>query len=474
MDKTVKEIRMRFCDFDQGHVFKFWEILSEDERIKLLQQTKYIDLEYLSEIFRSVLHERRSDHDFLLNIQPAKFVKFPNSEADWLKCGDIAHVGAQKIREGKVAIFTVAGGHSTRLGCLIPKGMVPITPIKKKSMFQVFAEKILVAEKKYEQKFHWIILTSDKTHNETIEFFGKKNSFGIENVHFIKQGLMPAIDFDGKIIMEARDRIAMHPNGHGGALKALGQSGMLAMLENAGVDTVSYFQVDNPLVRCIDPYLIGIHVKNQAQITSRMVKKLYPEEKVGVFCEHGGKMHVVEYSDLPKECAMARTSTGELQFCAGNTAIHVFDVQFIRRFNGDDIQSEIPYHMAKKVIPTIDNLGEPFTPNVSNGIKLEMFIFDAFPFADLSVIVESDRSEIFSPLKNSEGMDSPKTCKQDQLRLFAHWLLQAGADIPTDATGLPPFDIEISPMFADNERDFMKKWEKLENKPAIGPGQYIE
>jgi UDP-N-acetylglucosamine/UDP-N-acetylgalactosamine diphosphorylase len=474
MDRTAKEMRMRFCDHGQGHVFKFWEILSEDEQSKLLQQAKGIDLDYLSKIFHNVLHERRSDPDFWSKIQPAKFIKFPNSETDWLRWKEISRLGEQKIRDGKVAIFTVAGGHGTRLGGSSPKGMTPITPIKRKSLFQVFAEKIRAAEKKYEIQFHWIILTSDKNHNETMEFFGKHDSFGIENIHFIKQGLMPAIDFDGKIIMEARDRIAMHPNGHGGALKALGQSGTLAMLENVGVDTLAYFQVDNPLVRCVDHYLIGLHEKNQAQITSRMVKKIYPEEKVGVFCEQNDRGCVIEYSDLPKEFADARTSTGDLQFCSGNIAIHVFGVKFVRRFNGETIQSEIPYHVAKKVIPTIDNLGEPVVPSTPNGLKLEMFIFDAFPFAERSVVVESRRGEVFSPLKNADGLDSLKTCKNDQLRLFAHWLLQAGADIPTDATGLPPFDIEISPMFADNEKDFMKKWAKLENKPAIGPGQYIE
>jgi UDP-N-acetylglucosamine/UDP-N-acetylgalactosamine diphosphorylase len=204
------------------------------------------------------------------------------------------------------------------------------------------------------------------------------------------------------------------------------------------------------------------------------VKKLYPEEKVGIFCEHGGKTYVIEYSDLPKEYAAARVPTGDLQFCAGNVGIHIFDVQFIKRFNGADAHSEIPYHMARKIIPAVDSLGEPFVPTIPNGIKLEMFIFDTFPFAERSIIVESRRSEVFSPLKNTDGLDSLKTCKQDQLRLFAHWLLQAGADIPTDSTGLPPFDMEISSMFADNEKDFMKKWAKLENKPAIGPGQYIE
>ncbi len=474
MDNTAKEIRMRFCDYGQEQVFKFWEILSADERLRLLQQAKSIDLDYLSKIIHSVLHERVTDPNVYEGIQPANFIKRPNSATDWIRWSEIVKLGEQKIRAGKVAIFTVAGGQGTRLGCVIPKGTTPITPIKKKSLFQVFAEKIRSAEKKYECQFHWVILTSDRNHNETIEFFGKNGSFGLENVHFIKQGLMPAIDFSGKILMEARDRISMHPNGHGGALKALGQSGMLAMLENIGVDTISYFQVDNPLVRCVDPYLIGVHEKNKAQITSRMVKKLYPEEKVGIFCEKDGQLCVVEYSDLPKEYSSTKSETGDLKFCSGNVGIHLFNMQFVKRFSGANIQSEIPYHVAKKVIPTIDNLGEPIVPDSPNGIKLEMFIFDAFPFANNNIVVESKRSEIFSPVKNVDGLDSPKTCKQDQLRLFAHWLLQAGADIPTDASGLPPFDIEISPTFADNEKDFLKKWAALEIKPAIGPGQYIE
>ncbi len=473
MDNTAKEIRKKFYDYGQEHVFKFWEILSKDSQLKLLQQAKAIDLEYLKKIVNSVLFERTVSNS-LNDIQPANFIKFPNSETDWLRWKDTVRLGEQKIRDGKVAVFTVAGGQGTRLGCVIPKGTLPVTPIKKKSLFQLFAEKIRASEKKYETQFHWVILTSDRNHNETIEFFGKNNSFGLENVYFIKQGLMPAIDFDGKILMEAKDKISMHPNGHGGALKALGQTGTLTMLENIGVDTISYFQVDNPLVRCVDPYLIGIHEQNKAQITSRMVKKLFPEEKMGVFCEQNGQIKVVEYSDLPKEYAMAKTETGDLKFCSGNVGIHVLDVSFIKRFNGANIQSEIPYHVAKKIIPTIDNLGEPIVPEQPNGIKLEMFIFDAFPFASKNIIVESKRSETFSPVKNMDGLDSPKTCQQDQLRLFSHWLLQAGADIPTDASGLPPFDIEISPMFADNEKDFLKKWSSLEAKPAIGPGQYIE
>jgi UDP-N-acetylglucosamine/UDP-N-acetylgalactosamine diphosphorylase len=474
IDKQSKALRLHFYEYGQEHVFKFWEILSSDEQSQLLQQVKSIDLDYLSKVIDSVLHGGPKQARRTGSLSPARFVKFPNSEVDWQKWEEAVAIGDQKIMEGKVAAFTAAGGEGTRFGSVTPKGMLPVTPIKKKTLFQVFAEKIRAAERKYDTAIHWIVMTSERTHNETIEFFGKNNSFGVMNIHFVKQEQMPSITYEGKIIMETKSRIAMHPDGHGGSLKALGKSGLLTMLENLGIEILSYFQIDNPLVRCIDPYFIGLHTKNQAQVSARMVKKLYPEEKVGVFCESQEKCYVIEYSDLPKEQAMLRDAEGNLVFCAGNTAIHLLDVQFIKRFNGKDINSEIPYHVAKKIIPTINSLGEPTLPQSSNGLKLEMFLFDTFPFAEKVIILESDRLSNFSPIKGMEGLDSMKTCLQDQAKLFASWLLAAGIDIPADANGLPPFDLEISPMFADNKHDFLKKWTALENKPAVAPGQYIE
>ncbi|MDR1401722.1 MAG: UTP--glucose-1-phosphate uridylyltransferase [Puniceicoccales bacterium] len=474
IDKQAKELRLQYCNYGQEHVFKFWEILPSEKQVQLFQQAKNLDLDYLSKIIRNAISETPPPGKRFGSIIPAKFVRFPNSETDWQKWREAIAIGEQKIRDGKVAAFTTAGGEGTRLGCIAPKGILSATPLKKKSLFQVFAEKIKSAERNYETSIHWIIMTSERTHNETIEFFGKNNSFGVENIHFVKQGQMPAITCEGKIIMESTSRIAMHPDGHGGSLKALGKSGLLTMLENMGIEILSYFQIDNPLVRCIDPYFIGMHVKNQSQMSSRMVKKLYPDEKVGVFCESKGKIYVIEYSDLPKEQAMLKDQDGNLMFCAGNTAIHLLDVQFIKQFNGKDISSEIPYHIAQKTISTINELGDPINPQVSNGLKLEMFLFDILPFAERTIILESERASNFSPIKHLEGMDSLKTCMQDQLRLFASWLLAAAVDIPTDSNGLPPFDIEISPMFADNKHDFLKKWEKLDPKPTIAAGQYIE
>ena len=473
-DNQAKELRLYFCKYKQEHVFKFWEILSEQERANLIYQAKALDLEYLSAVINNALHRNHSKDTSFAPISPAKFIKYPNSVVDWQKWKDTIELGENIIRAGKVAAFTAAGGEGTRLGYSVPKGMLSVTPIKHKSLFQIFAEKIRYAEHKYDVRIPWIVMTSEQTHNETIEFFGKNDSFGVEDLHFIKQGQMPAISYDGKIIMETRSKIAMHPDGHGGSLKALGRSGMLAMLEERGIEILSFFQVDNPLVRCIDPYLIGLHVQNKAQVSSRMVKKLYPEEKVGVFCEQNGRCRVIEYTDLPREQAVMRDSSGNLVFCSGNIGVHLLDVRFMKQFNGKNIKSEISYHIAKKVIPTIDNFGECVTQQSPNGLKLEMFIFDAFPRAEKTIIVESKRLSNFSPIKNREGLDSMKTCLHDQLKLCVKWLQAAGADIPSDANGVPPFDVEISPLFADNKYDFVDKWSKLQTKPVIAAGQYIE
>jgi UDP-N-acetylglucosamine/UDP-N-acetylgalactosamine diphosphorylase len=348
-----------------------------------------------------------------------------------------------------------------------------VTPVKGKSLFQVFAEKIRFAEKRYGHHIHWFIMTSDRNHNETIEFFGKNDSFGLTNVYFIRQRQLAAVDMKGKIMLEDKGRIAMHPDGHGGAFRAFVASGAGAMLEAQGVDVISYFQVDNPLVCAIDPYFIGFHEKNNSQMSSRMVLKQYPEEKMGVFCSLYGRTAVIEYMDFPMERAIDRDRSGTLRFKAGNIGVHIFNSNFFRLLGTDMSGRPLPLHAAKKKIPTIDGSGKMIDPSTPNGIKFETFIFDALQFAERAIVVEGNRREIFSPVKNSVGLDSPETCRQDQVRLFSKWLVEAGSDIPIDATGRPPFNIEISPLFADNERDFLMKWNHLENRPAIASGSYI-
>jgi UDP-N-acetylglucosamine/UDP-N-acetylgalactosamine diphosphorylase len=292
-------------------------------------------------------------------------------------------------------------------------------------------------------------MTSHANHEQTEAFFAERRFFGLDRarVHFFRQGRMPAVDFSGRILLAAKDCIAMSPDGHGGSMRALERSGVLDLMRSAGIDTITYFQVDNPLVRCVDPEFIGWHLLHGAEMTAKMVPKAYTEEKLGHFCLQHGRLVVIEYSDLPLE--MQREidpQTGRLRYLAGSIAIHILDREFVRRMaagSGAGDGPVMPFHRADKKIATIDPDGNPVQPVRQNGAKFEMFVFDALPFARNGLVIETRRADDFSPVKNAEGMDSPRTAREDLLRQYARWLKGVGAWVETVPVGhvrsLPAF-----------------------------------
>jgi UDP-N-acetylglucosamine/UDP-N-acetylgalactosamine diphosphorylase len=217
-------------------------------------------------------------------------------------------------------------------------------------------------------------------------------------------------------------------------------------------------------------------------MTSKMVPKAYAEEKVGHFCTQRARLVVVEYSDLPTAMQRETDAAGRLRYLAGSIAIHVLDREFVRRMarstsSGQASGAEgatLPFHRADKKITTIDVAGQPVKPAKANGVKFEMFVFDALPFARNPVVIETLRADDFSPVKNAEGSDSPRTCRDDQLRQFARWLKAAGAAVATDATGRPGPAVEVSPLFGYDEDSFAEAWSKLPVKPAVVEGLYLE
>jgi UDP-N-acetylglucosamine/UDP-N-acetylgalactosamine diphosphorylase len=370
----------------------------------------------------------------------------------------------------------VAGGQGTRLGYDGPKGTFGVTPLKKKPLFQVFAEKIRAVGLRYGKPLHWFIMTSHANHEQTEAFFVANRYFGLDRkrVHFFRQGRMPAVDFAGKILLETQDSLALSPDGHGGSLRALNRSGALDVMKAEGIDTISYFQVDNPIVRCVDPAFIGFHLLNRSEMSSKMVPKAYPGEKVGHFCVQRGKVIVVEYSDMPAAMQQETATDGELRYLAGSIAIHVIDREFARRLatGGDGVA--LPFHRADKKIPTVSAHGVPVKPDKANGIKFEMFVFDALPFAENSIVIETGRKDDFSPVKNAEGVDSPQTARDDQLRQFARWFKSVGVAVDTDGTGLPMSTMEIAPLFGYDADSFAARWQSLPMKPEIKDGLYLE
>lgn len=475
MTTALHPLIAAFQQAGQGHVFAHFHELDVAEQAVLLEDAGEVDLAEVAELNRTLVQANAAAGVDLADLAPAPYEALPKNGGDAADWAEAKAAGEEALRAGRVAAFVVAGGQGTRLGYDGPKGTYPVTPVLKKPLFQVFADKLRAAGVRYGRPLHWFIMTSHINHAATEAFFRENGFFGLAetHVHFFRQGRMPAVGFDGKILLEEKHRIAMSPDGHGGSLRALERSGAVALMKSEGVDILSYFQVDNPLVRFIDPAFIGWHLKTRSEMSSKMVPKAYAGEKVGHFCEQRGRTVVIEYSDLPK--AMQEETdpaTGKLRFIAGSIAIHLLDREFIRRMaTGSDA---LPFHRADKKIPCLDAAGNLVKPEKANGVKFEMFVFDALPFAKNPVVIETDRADDFSPVKNAEGIDSPKTCADDQVRQFTRWANANGAAVPVDATGLPPFAFEVSPTFGYDEDSFAAAWVARADKPAVGAGVVLE
>ena len=460
----------------QRNIFQFFDQLDVSAQTRLISQAEKIDLAELGSLIEEHIISAHSNPTNLIGLEPAPYEARPENGGEASKWEVASAAGSAAIRAGRVAAFTVAGGQGTRLGYDGPKGTFPVTPLTGKSLFQVFAEKIARSGERFSVTIPWFILTSEINNDATISAFEESNFFGLsrDSVNFIVQGLVPAVDYEGNMILNEKGKIAMAPDGHGGSLRALVRSGATDIMRSKGIDVVSYFQVDNPIVQCIDPAFIGFHLIGHSELSSKMVPKAYALEKVGHFCTQNENTIVVEYSDMPEAMQKEINADGSVRFNAGSVAIHLFDRDFIERIGGSAKDSKLPFHRADKRIPYVDKAGVIIKPETANGVKFEMFVFDALPMAKNPVIIEASREDDFSPVKNATGIDSPQTCKEDQLRMFARWLRAAGEYIETDDSGLPKITFEISHLFAADESDFVLQWSALDSKPAITEGLLIE
>ncbi len=466
----------KFARAGQGRVFSFFDTLDQAGRDRLLGQAAEVDLAEVDRLSRTLVAGGGAGIN-LEGLAPALYEPLPERGGDAAQWALARAAGEAALQAGRVAAFTVAGGQGTRLGYDGPKGTFPVTPVKGKSLFQVFAEKILAAGRRHGRPLHWFIMTSHQNHAASEDFFADHGFFGLDRnrVHFFRQGRMPAVDFEGRILLESPSAIALSPDGHGGSFRALDRSGALDLMEKEAIDTLSYFQVDNPLVRCVDASFIGWHLMRHSEMSSKMVPKAYPEEKLGHFCAQAGRLVVIEYSDLPVALQREADSSGRLRYLAGSIAIHVLDRDFVRRMArpAGTGGGTLPFHRADKKVQTIDSAGRPVKPDKPNGVKFELFVFDAIPHARNPVIVETRRSDDFSPVKNAHGVDSPKTCREDQLRQFARWLAENGAAVKADSSGLPSEAMEVSPLFGYDEETFAESWSRLTVKPVPAGGLYL-
>ncbi|MCP4376727.1 MAG: UDPGP type 1 family protein [bacterium] len=452
------ELRHKLQKSGQEHLLGFWDELDTQTSDALLEQLGDINFEQLQEFidqFVTSTPQQNTQDDIT---PPAVLPHKPSGTEQEEFYAQAKARGDELLAQGKVAACVVAGGQGTRLGFDGPKGCFLATPIAKKPLFQVFAEQIHAASNRAGKAIPWYIMTSRINDTQTKAFLRRHHYFGLDpdSVRCFRQGTMPAIGLDGKLLLKKKGSLALSPDGHGGILPALRQSGSLDDMASRGIELISYFQVDNPLVKCIDPLFLGLHDLNQAEMSAKALPKRDPMEKLGNFCLVNGKMSVIEYSDMPEELAVSTDDKGLLKFSAGSIAIHILNRSFVDRLT-EGQRCDLPFHRAEKIVPHIDSSGNKIVPEEPNAIKLEMFIFDALPLANNTVILSTQRDEEFSPIKNAEGLDSPITCLHDQVRRAANWLEEAGVELPLDADGQTAAAIEISPLFADSAKELARK-----------------
>ena len=434
-------LRQRLQQAGQDHIPGWWPRLSESERQALTRQLEALDFDQLRQ-----LYAQRDEP----NVVPAaeRIAPVPAARLDPRDAAPRT-AGEDALRRDEVAILIVAGGQGTRLGFDHPKGMFPIGPVTNKSLFQIHAEKVLALQRRYRQPIPLLVMTSPPTHDETVEFFEQHQLFGLapSDIVFFRQGTMPALDLaTGRLLREGPGQLCLSPNGHGGTLLALADSGLLASLQQRGLRHLFYFQVDNPSVMVAEPLFLGHHIRQRAEVSTKAIVKHTPLDKLGNLVLIDGRCGIIEYSDLPESLARQTEPDGRLRFRLGNSAIHIFDLDFLQRVTTGDLR--IPFHVARKKVPHLDEQGQLVQPAKENALKFEMFIFDVLPRAERWTVVETDRETEFQPLKNATGADSPESVRQAMSNLAGAWLEQAGVTVPRKANGDVAVPLEISPLFA--------------------------
>ena len=457
MDPEYARLLSRAQDHGQGHIFRWWDELDPTPRARLLSQAAAVDFGQLDRLIASHVTAPEPEAE-LGDLEPAEPIPLPTTDAERAEREQATAVGEDAMRAGQVAALVVAGGQGTRLGYDGPKGTFPASPITGKSLFQLHAEKILAARRRYAAAIPWYIMTSEANDAQTRRFFADHRHFGLPpgDVVFFQQGSLPVVDLQGKILLAAKDRLATSANGHGGTLGALRDSGALDDMGQRGIRAISYFQVDNVLIRIADPVFLGFHIARGSDFSSKALAKRDAYEGLGAFCHMDGKLRVVEYSDLPDVHKEAKRSDASLRFEAGSIAIHALNVDFVERMTAGG--RGLPYHRARKKVPCIDAEGREVAPEEPNGVKFEMFIFDAIAEARNPVVLMVERAEEFAPIKRAEGEDSPATARDAQIELFARWLEEAGVRVPRGHDGKVDGAIEISPLVAASAAELRERY----------------
>ena len=393
------QLDSKLAQYGQTHLLKFWDELDPAGQQKLAAQIDAIDFELVQSLVADKTAVASSDDTAMrAEVPPAITLE---DFADITSNESAVAIGRKALAGGELAAILVAGGQGSRLGFDHPKGMYPVGPVSNASLYQIHFEKVMARAKQFGAPIPLYVMTSPPTHEETSAFLKENNFFGMnpDHVRIFCQGVMPAVDGDGKLLLAAKGEVFVSPDGHGGTLAGLVNSGCLQHAQDMGVKHLFYWQVDNPLAQICDPALVGYHIQRKSQMTSQVVRKNDPMQKVGNVVEVDGKVQIIEYSDLPEAAARLTDAQGNLKLWAGSIAVHVFDLAFLEQSSGE--AETLPFHRAHKKVPFVNASGELVSPEQPNATKFERFIFDLLPFAQNAIVCEVDARDGFCALKNA-------------------------------------------------------------------------
>lgn len=397
---TLEQAKEKLVKFGQEHVLKYYDELSEAQKQELLDQIEATDM--------SILEACKHKEDLAQKgvITPLAAMELSEIEANK---ESFTATGLEAIRAGKVGALLLAGGMGTRLGSDNPKGMYNVGLTRELYIFECLINNLMDVVRQADAWIHLFVMTSDKNNDATISFLKEHDYFGYkaEYVHFFKQEMAAATDYEGKIYLEEKGKLSTSPNGNGGWFISMKNSGLLDLVHSEGIEWFNVFAVDNVLQRIADPCFVGATLQKNCVVGAKVVRKNAPDEKVGVMCLEDGKPSIVEYYELTEELMNAKDAKGEPAYNFGVILNYLFKVTNLENM----MEKKMPLHIVEKKIPYLDEQGELVKPEEPNGYKFESLVLDMIHQMDSCLPYEVVRNKEFAPIKNKTGIDSVESAR---------------------------------------------------------------
>ncbi|MGN0824118.1 MAG: UTP--glucose-1-phosphate uridylyltransferase [Candidatus Coproplasma sp.] len=383
--------------YSQQHVLHYYDKLSDTQKATLLSSIENIDFS----AFKTLNTSENKQLGQVTPIDALSLKEIKKQRSRYIQTGLAA------IREGRVGVVLLAGGQGTRLGFNGPKGTFDIGVNKPLYIFECQINSIKASCAPAQTLPHLFIMTGPQNDEITRKFMEEHDYFGYDKklIHFFVQGVAPAISYDGKILMAEKYKPVLTPDGNGGWFAALNKA-YGRMLSKWGIEWLNLVGVDNVLQKICDPAFIGATIGSGVNCGCKSVKKVSPDERVGVICKEDGVPTVIEYYDMPQKLKVRHDVKGELIYCYGVILNYLFSVEKLK----ETIKKKLPYHLAEKKIPCIKG-GKKFVPEAPNGYKLEQLAVDLVKLMGSCIAYEVEREVEFAPVKNATGIDSVESAR---------------------------------------------------------------